>query len=139
MNNYTNTEPYDPHGFKEQIKIKFEATKAIAGRFTNGTAALMELLSKAQPIALDWAVYCVLPADKQLVQEQKANELNQSILFLMISKHETGKKDLRLAYSQGNNTAYPPNIKAMCRYLSTQYSNNKPTNQRGGKKGDKKG
>ena len=51
---------------------------------------------------------------------------------------ENAKKDLCLAYSQGNNTAYLSNIKSMARYLSTQYSNNKPTNQRRGKKGDKR-
>ena len=56
----------------------------------------------------------------------------------MNKKNETGKKDLCLAYSQGNNTAYLPNIEAMARYLSTQYSNNKPANQCEGKKGDKK-
>ena len=56
----------------------------------------------------------------------------------MNSKNKTAKKDLCLAYSQGNNIAYPLNIKAMARYLATQYSNNKPANQRGGKKGDKK-
>ena len=48
------------------------------------------------------------------------------------------KKYLRLAYSQGNNTAYSPNIKSIARYLSTQYSNNKPVHQRGDKKGDKR-
>ena len=64
MSNYTNNDPYNPHGFKEQVKIKFEATKAIVGRFPNTTTALMDLLSKAQPTALDWAAYCVLPADK---------------------------------------------------------------------------
>ena len=70
--------------------------------------------------------------------ELRANELNQAILFLMNSTNETAKKDLRPAYSQGNNTAYPINIKTMARYLSTQYSTNKFANQRGGKKGDKK-
>ena len=70
--------------------------------------------------------------------EQKADELNQAMIFLMKSKNKTARKDLRLSYSQRNNTAYPTNIKAMARYLSTQYPNNKPTNQRGGKKGDKK-
>ena len=53
-------------------------------------------------------------------------------------KNKISKKDLRLAYSQGINIAYLPNIEAMARYLSTQYPNNKPTNQRRGKKGDKK-
>ena len=79
----------------------------------------MELLSKAQPAALDWDAYCALPADKQLVWDRIANELNQSMLFLMNLKNETSKKDLRLVYSQVNNTAYPSNIEAMDRYLST--------------------
>ena len=69
MYNYTHNKPYNPHGFKEQVKVKFEATKAIAGRFPNGTAVLMKLLSKAQPTALDWAEYCALPTDKQFVWE----------------------------------------------------------------------
>ena len=83
MNNYTNNKPNDPHGFKEQVKIKYEATKAIAGKFPNGTAALMELLSRTQPAALDWAGYCALPADEKLVWEQRAAALNQSMLYLM--------------------------------------------------------
>ena len=120
MNNYTNNEPYDPHGFKEQIKIKYEDTKAIAGKFPNGTATLMEVLSKAQPSALDWAAYYALTAYQQLVWELRADELNQTMLFLMNSKNKTAKKDLRLVYSHGNNTAYPLNITAMARYLSTQ-------------------
>ena len=97
MINCTNNESYNPHIFQEQVKTKFEATKAIAGRFSNGTAVLMELLSKVQPTVLDWAAYCALPADKQLVWEQKAGELNQSMFFLMNSKNKTARKDLRLA------------------------------------------
>ena len=80
MNNYANNKPNDPHGYKEQVKIKYEATKAIAGKFPNGTAALMELLSRAQPAAIDWAEYCGLPADEQIVWKQRADQLNQSIL-----------------------------------------------------------
>ena len=56
----------------------------------------------------------------------------------MNSKNKNAKKDLRLEHFQGNNTAYPSDIKSMARYLSTQYPNNKPTNQRGGKKGDRR-
>ena len=55
MNNYTNNKLNNSRGFKEHVKIKYEATKAIAGKFLNGTAALMKLLSRAQPAALDWA------------------------------------------------------------------------------------
>ena len=70
--------------------------------------------------------------------EVRADELNQVMLFLMDPKDETAKKDLRLSYSQGNSTSYPTNIEGMTRYLSTQYPNKKPANQRGGKMGDKK-
>ena len=56
----------------------------------------------------------------------------------MNSKNENAKKDLHLAYSQGNITAYPSDFESMAKYLSTQYVNNKPANQRGGKKGDKR-
>ena len=66
--------------------------------------------------------------------ELRANALNQSILYLMNSKSKNVKKDLCLVYSQGNNTAYPPNIEAMARYLSTQYPDNKLPNQREGNK-----
>ena len=76
--------------------------------------------------------------DQQLVWERKADELNQSMIFLMNSKNKIAKKDLRLTYFQGNNTAYPPGINAMARYLSTQYPNNKLANQRRGKMRDKK-
>ena len=54
----------------------------------------------------------------------------------MNSKDKNTKKDLRLAYSQENMTTCPPTIEGMARYLSTQYPNNKPANQRNGKKGD---
>ena len=47
----------------------------------------------------------------------------------MNSKNEITKKDLRLAYSQGNYTAYPADTEAAAWCLSTQYPNNKPGNQ----------
>ena len=59
LSTYTNNDPQDPHGYKEQVKIKYEATKAIVGKFPNGIAALIELLSKT-PAPLDWAGYCAL-------------------------------------------------------------------------------
>ena len=48
MNNYSNNKPYDPHDFKEQVKIKYKATKAIVRKFSNGTAALIDILNKAE-------------------------------------------------------------------------------------------
>ena len=91
----------------------------------------MELLSDTFPAPLDWARYYALSEANQLVWELRADALNQSILYLMNLKNKDAKKDLRLAYSQGNNIAYLSNIESMTRYLSTQYHNNKPTNQHG--------
>ena len=133
LNTYTNIEPQDPHGYKEQVKIKYAATKAIVRKFANGTAALMELLSNAL-VPLDWAEYCTLPEEDPFVWEVRADVLNQTMLYLMNLKNKTATKDLRLAYSQGNNTAYLIDIKSAARYLSTQYPNNKPTNRPGGNK-----
>ena len=48
------------------------------------------------------------------------------MLFLMSLKNKTAKKDLRLAYSQGNSTDYSTNIKAMARYLSTNILTTSP-------------
>ena len=54
LNAYTNNEPQDPQRYKEQAKINYKATKAIVGKFPNGTAFLMKILSKAE-VPLDWA------------------------------------------------------------------------------------
>ena len=96
---------------------------------------MMTLLTAAAP-QLKWAAYCGLTSKEQLVWEERGDELNKSMLYLMNSKKKHAKKDLVLAYSQRNMTAYPLNIEAMARYLLTKYLNNKPLNQRNGKKGD---
>ena len=62
--------------------------------------------------------------------ETRADALNQAMIFIIYSKNEIAKKDLRLAYSQGNHTAYPTNIESAARYLATQYPNIKSGNQR---------
>ena len=137
LKTYTNNNTNDPHGFKEQVKIKYKATKAIVGRFPNGTAALTHLLSKAER-ALDWDDYCALPIAGKLEWKTRADALNQAMIYIMDSKNEITKKDLRLVYSQGNYATYPANIEAAARYLSTQYPNNKTSNQQKNKqrKGD---
>ena len=136
LNNFSNNKPHDPHGYKEEAKIKYNSVKAIAGKCPNGIATMMALLV-AEAVPLDWDEYCALTLNEQLTWEERGDELTKAIPYLMNSKNEHAKKDLCLAYSQGNMTAYPPNIKAMARYLSTQYPNNKPANQRNGKNGDK--
>ena len=83
---------------KEQVKIKYKATKAIARKFPNGTASLMKLLSNA-PVPLDWAGYCALSEEDQLVWKLRADVLNWLMLYLIKLKNKNAKKDLRLAYS----------------------------------------
>ena len=70
LNNFSNNKPHDPHGFKEEIKIKYDDVKAVAGRFPNGTAAMLELL-RAERLALDWVAYYAMPPADQLVWEER--------------------------------------------------------------------
>ena len=49
LNNFTNANPNDPHGFKEELKIKYEAVLAVVGKFPNGTGPMLELLKAETP------------------------------------------------------------------------------------------
>ena len=59
LNNFTNANPSDPHGFKEELKIKYEAVLAVIGKFPNGTGPMLELLAAETP-PRDWDYYCGL-------------------------------------------------------------------------------
>ena len=136
LNHYSNNEPYDPKGFKEEIKIKFDVVKAVVKKFPNGTGAMMELL-KAELPHVDLDSYCALPNVDQLVWEERGDALTKSMLFLMNLKNDNAKKDLHLAYLQGNKRAYPLSVEAMARYMSTQYPSKNSGHQRKGKKEDR--
>ena len=136
MNNYSNNKPHDPNGFKEKVKIKYNAVEVVVGRFPNKTATMMKLLGAAGP-AIDWTGYCQLPPDEQLTWKEKDDDLNKVILFLMNSKNNNDKKNLCLVYSQGNMTAHPLTIESMVRYLSTQYPNKNSAYQHKCKKRDR--
>ena len=68
---------------------------------------------------------------------------NKALLLLMNPKNNNAKKDLRLAYAQGNRSAYLVTVESMARFLSLQYNiktlNNTCDKNRdkNGKKGDK--
>ena len=64
--NYSNNKLHDPYGFKGEIKIKYDAVKAVAGKFPNGTAVIMALF-KAETIPLTWVDYCAMPPVDRLV------------------------------------------------------------------------
>ena len=81
----------------------------------------------------------MLPSTQPLILKERGNDLTKSMLFLMNLKNNNAKKDLHLAYSQGNKTAYPLSIKAMARYISTQYPSKNSGHQHKGKKGDRNG
>ena len=118
ISNYSNNKPHDPHGYKEEVKIKYNDVQAVVGKFPNETGAMIELLEAVVP-AQHWAYYCGLTPADQLVWEERGNTLTKSMLSLMNLKNNNATKDLHLAYSQGNITVYPTTIKAMARYLST--------------------
>ena len=44
LNNFSKAKPNDPHGFKEELKIKYDAVLAVVGKFPNGTGPMLELL-----------------------------------------------------------------------------------------------
>ena len=54
-------------------------------------------------------------------------------------KNKVAKKDLRLAFAQGNHLAYPDTIETMARFILSQYKNKNvnPNNNSRDKKGDK--
>ena len=98
LNNFTNAKPNDPHGFKEELKIKYDAILAVVGKFLNSTGPMLELL-KAETLPLDWAAYCVMSIANQEIWEAKGDASTKAMLLLMNSKNDAAKKDLCLLYS----------------------------------------
>ena len=49
MKNFSNTKQNDPHGFKEELKIKYNAVLAVVGKFLNGTGPILKLLAAEVP------------------------------------------------------------------------------------------
>ena len=93
MNNFTNAKPNDPHGFKEELKIKYDAVLAVVGKFPNGTGPMLKLL-KEQSVPLDWAAYCVMSVVDQESWEARRDSSTKAMLLLTNSKNDTAKKDL---------------------------------------------
>ena len=95
LNNFTNANPSDPHRFKEELKIKYEAVLAVVRKFPNSTGPMLELL-KAETPPLDWTHYCVMSVADQELWEKKGDDSVKAMLLLMYSKNDAAKKDLRL-------------------------------------------
>ena len=71
----------------------------------------------------------------QTILEERSDASTKAILLLLNSKNDNTKKDLRLSYPQENKSAYQTTVKAMARYLSTQYPNKTIGHQRDKKEG----
>ena len=64
LNNFINAKPNDPHRFKEELKIKYNAVLAVVGKFLNGTGPMLALLAVETP-ALAWDDYCGMTVANQ--------------------------------------------------------------------------
>ena len=70
LHNFINPRVDDPHRFKEEVKVKYNATVAIVEKFPNRTAFLEQLLATDTPSeTLD--DYCVLGSNDRLVGKRK--------------------------------------------------------------------
>ena len=102
LNNFSNAKPNNPHGFKEELKIKYDDVLAVVEKFLNGTGPMLELL-KAEAPPLDWDDSCTLLVAEQLVWEVRGDASTKAMLLLMNTKNDNAKNDLRLSYPQGKN------------------------------------
>ena len=98
LNNFSNAKPNDPHGFKEELKIKHDAVLAIVGKFLNGSGPMHELFAAEVPV-LNWVSYCAITVANQEIWEAKEDAFTKVMLLLMNSRNDAAKKDQRLSYS----------------------------------------
>ena len=49
MNNYSNNKLHNPHCFKKEAKIKYNAVQAVVEKFPNQTGAMIKLLRAGVP------------------------------------------------------------------------------------------
>ena len=66
MNNYSNNKSHNFPGFKEEVKIKYNAVKVMIEKFPNRTGVMIELLGVERP-TLDLVAYCTMFSVDQLV------------------------------------------------------------------------
>ena len=82
-----------------------------------------------------------MTAAAQLVWEEKVDDLAKAMLLLIYWKNISAKKDIYLAFAQGNHSACPQTVEKMARFLLSQYWNKNinPNNNLWDKNGDKNG
>ena len=80
LNNFSNTKPIDPYGFREDLKIKYNAVLAVVGKFPNGTGPMMELLKAETPLR-SWAGYSAVDVADQAMWEERVDASTKAMLL----------------------------------------------------------
>ena len=80
LHNFSNVKPNDPHGFKEELKIKFDAVLAVIWEFSNRAGPMLELL-KAKTPSFIWVNYCAMDVVDQAMRKERGDASNKAILF----------------------------------------------------------
>ena len=108
LNLFSSQDLSNVHYFKKELKVKYEAIKAICGKFPFGTGILIFAIQNftgGDPTH-GWDDFCIMGADDQLKWERTYDNLVLAMLFLNNSRNEEGKKELRRSYANGNTSAY---------------------------------
>ena len=101
LNNFSNTKLSDPHGFKEELKTKYDAILAVVGKSPNGTGPMAELLKAGTP-ALDWKDYCTMEVVDQTNWEERGDASTKVMILLLTQHpnktivHQRDKKGIRM-------------------------------------------
>ena len=123
--NFTNPDVSNPHLYKKELRIKYEAMKAICGNFPFGTETLVFVMKNFaaaggnQNATLD-DFYSMGPKERAK-WERINDDLVLAMLFLNNSRNDEAKTQLRRSFANGNKSAYQVTLEKMARLLSSQY------------------
>jgi len=121
--NFTNPDVSNPHLYKKELKIKYDAMKAICGKFPFGTETLVFVMKNFtggnQNATLD--DFYKMNARDQAKWERINDDIVLAMLFLNNSRNDVAKQELRRSFANGNKSAYQVTLEKMARLLSSQY------------------
>ena len=123
--NFTNSDVSNPHVYKKELRTKYEAMKAVAGRLPFGTETLV--FAMQQFISLGGDRNATLDTFFSMTPKERAkwerinDDLVLAMIFLNNSKNDDAKKDMRRTFANGNKCAYQITLEKMARLLSSQY------------------
>ena len=121
--NFTNPDVSNPHLYKKELRIKYDAMKAICGNFPFGTETLVFVMKNfdgGNPNATLDDFYSMSPRDRAK-WERTNDDLVLAMLFLNNSRNDVAKQELRRSFANGNKSAYQVTLEKMARLLSSQY------------------